>query len=665
MDKANELVARWLKEGKTPGPLAADVAARLSAAVDVARGQGYDMGTERIDERWLEPLTTAAMFFARHESHASVAERIVQYRRFQQTDQCRRVRKWAVKTLTTQFDELTVAEIQRMINWISENDPPVEKKVWKQIADGLQRRWVAAKDPELRNRLAGPLLYILRHQSNDRELLLDFLRLQVQKHRGRNSYTQLFDALLGEPWSQETEDEAFAILAGQSYAAPADDQLRIQVAALYRLTDRMVPAHFNALMKKVEHQEKLDRIELRDIRKENLKTAREDFAERLQNEIPKQPEALRPWLKIERLYLDVQMNRDLDRVEAACWEFLGPEPRKLDADADADADTQRLLDEVLAQRYLITAANLATRKDAKEELIDRLFKYLDRGIAAGKKANEKDDRWKLMKYQMLIALDRPDTLVKTLQEWIRPEDANNFWRLSLDRILAERGEIAKAIELFEKVEAADELGPAEYRTLADWYMILDDRAAYDGARIAAYKFMQEYQLSNWLAAKLRPWHSDKGRLPDEFDENVLLVFAALFEKSGHPQNYLGYLQQFYEVTHEFRLLADLPDAGHRTHGRKSLSVPRPHGVGALGSPQRGHRRVDHGAPGRGPPASENGRRPSGARSAGTAGRTPLGRGDQPAWSARREGAGGHAKGLRTEVESRRAAADGRFPRRTG
>jgi tetratricopeptide (TPR) repeat protein len=99
-------------------------------------------------------------------------------------------------------------------------------------------------------------------------------------------------------------------------------------------------------------------------------------------------------------------------------------------------------------------------------------------------------------------------------------------------------------------------------------MVVDDRASYDRARIAAYKFMQEHQLSNWLAAKLRPWHSDEGRLPDEFDENVLLVFAALFEKSGHPQNYLGYLQQFYEATHEFRLLADLPNAviGH-TAGR--------------------------------------------------------------------------------------------------
>src|ERR1019366_8529068 len=48
------------------------------------------------------------------------------------------------------------------------------------------------------------------------------------------------------------------------------------------------------------------------------------------------------------------------------------------------------------------------------------------------------------------------------------------------------------------------------------------------------------------------------------DKEVLRMFAVLFEKSASPQNYLYQLQQFYQASHDFRLLAGLPDAviGH-------------------------------------------------------------------------------------------------------
>ncbi|MFN0056142.1 MAG: hypothetical protein ACKV0T_28680, partial [Planctomycetales bacterium] len=49
-------------------------------------------------------------------------------------------------------------------------------------------------------------------------------------------------------------------------------------------------------------------------------------------------------------------------------------------------------------------------------------------------------------------------------------------------------------------------------------------------------------------------------LPSELDRQVLLMFAALFEKSSAPENYLWQLQQFYQATHDFRLLAVTADA---------------------------------------------------------------------------------------------------------
>jgi len=639
--EADGLIAQWLEEARVTGPLDAEVGARLDAAVGAALGRGYNLHTDRIEERWLEPLAAAAIFFARHESHAMVAERIMQDDRFQQTDQCRRVRKWAAETLTTQLEKLAPDEIQRLINWIAPNDPAVEAPTWAIIAEGMRQRWLAEKDADARNRLAQPLLYVLRGYRSAEELL-EFLRVQVEKHRCRNSYAQLFDALLGQPWSAAIQDEAFGILEEQSYAAPSEDQLRIQVAALYRLADRMVQARYEALMGAVEHQEELTRTELRDLQSENLRTAREDFAERLQEEMPKQPEALRPWLEIERLYLDVRLNRNLDEVQEACWEFVGPKPPVV----EADADSQRWLEEMLRHRHLVTLANLAVRKDADPQLAERLLEYLDRGI----EADARDVRWKLLKYQLLIALDRPDTLVESLEAWIRPEDADNFWRLSLGRLYAERGRGGRRTRT-GRVPHAGRLvhgrrRPALLRAGTDRGLQIHrgmaaEQLAFGQAEpLAARRRQCAGRFRRGGAAGLRRAVREV-RLSAELPgiPSAVLPGHARIPPAGRPAR-----------------------RGRRPHGREGLSILGRHGVGALGSPQGSHRRCDHRAPGRSPRPGQDGCRPPGARSAGTAGRAPLGRSDQPARAARREGPGGHAAGVQAGLDSRRAAIDGRFPR---
>ena len=177
-----------------------------------------------------------------------------------------------------------------------------------------------------------------------------------------------------------------------------------------------------------------------------------------------------------------------------------------------------------------------------------------------------DTRWKAMQYELLVALDRPKDLAKRLQAWIAADDADNGWRLILGYLEAETGQIPAAIRLFEAVRAADELHGADYRTLADWYMAVNRRDAYDRARIETYKVIEEWQLSNWLYAKLRPWQYNNSQQPPprELDVEVLFAFTALFEKSSQPKNYLYQLQQFYAATRDFRLLAGLGDAvlGH-------------------------------------------------------------------------------------------------------
>jgi len=391
------------------------------------------------------------------------------------------------------------------------------------------------------------------------EEYLAFLRRQVKEgpEKYRRSYRDnLFHALLQQPWTQEYEDEAFGLLETLSEAKEPVERLRVHVENLHRLTDRMVRARYDALMAKVEHQEKLTRIELRDKRAENLKAARTGFADRLKKAGRKHSDAMAAWMLVERLYLDVLLERNLDRVAEECWEIVGAKPKKLSEKATA----LEAFDRIRQGRCFVMLTNLAVRKSAKPELAQRLLGYINDGL----EADPKNDGWRLTKYRLLVALDRPKELEKDLRAWVREDDPSNAWRVSLAYLLAEQGKIKEAIRLLEAVKADDELGPAQFRTLADWYMVVDRREDHERALIAVYKMMDEWRMSNWLSQRLQPWRRSDGRLPSELDKNVLRMFAALFEKSGSPGNHLSYLQQFYQATHDFRLLEVLADGvvGH-------------------------------------------------------------------------------------------------------
>jgi len=409
IDKANTLIAQWLEEGRRADKLGAAPAARLSAAVYLALGQGYNLYTDRIDERWFEPLAETVLFFFRHDSGVRFADQVMNYHRFQQSDQCRRIRKQVAGILAAEIDTLTPDQVQRFVNWIWPNDPVVEASVWQKIADRLQRRWSAQSDPEIKHQLAQTLVKILSGRLTAVEHIA-FLRLQLQQgpEKYRIVYTnQLFNTLLAQPWSAEYEDEAFGLFEKLSDAEELAERLVAHAAALYRLTDRMVKARYDARMAKVEHQEELTRTELREKKLENLQSARRGFADRLQQEMRKRTGAIVAWLNAERIYLDVLAERNLDKVAQECWEFLGPKPPQ----PVAEPTPEDVLEEILRTRYLLTLGNLAARKGAEPALANRLFEYTDAAIAA----NPKAVGWKAFKYQMLVALDRAEQLEANLR----------------------------------------------------------------------------------------------------------------------------------------------------------------------------------------------------------------------------------------------------------
>ncbi len=565
VDRANALIAQWLREGQAPAEPTPAVMARLQAAISLALGQGHNFSTNRIEERWLAPLAEAALFLSRHESRISAAAQVLSAGQFQQTDEGRQVRKALAARLAAEVGSLPPVQISHILQWILPANEDLDPPALKAIAATLHKRWAAETD-SVRNHLLSQSLVQVLNQQNDPAALIAFLHARLQKapasDRAANA-AELFDVLLRQPWSAENEDLAFTLLGQISNAEREGERLAAQVAALHHLADQMIEARRAARMKAVGHPEKLTRTELKKKQDEALKAARTDFADRLGTAGAKERGPLAAWLKMEKLYLDTLLERNLDQVAAECWAVLGVEPKKAPEDAEGQ-EVSLQLEEILRDRCLVTLMHLAVRKGADAALADRLRKYLDRGIAQEDEAGY----WKQLEYQLLIALDRPKDLEKVLQRWVRAGDADNRWRLALGYVLAEQGRVPEAIELLEAIEASDELGAVAYRTLADWYLAANRREQYERASVAAYRTVNEWHLHRMLQARLWPWQQGDGHPPTEVDREVLLLFAALLEKSSAPQQHLDLLRQWYQLTHDFRLLAGLADAvvGHTAGG---------------------------------------------------------------------------------------------------
>jgi predicted Zn-dependent protease len=556
IDKATALMKLWLRQAQVAGELQPATQSRFQAAASLALGQGHNLYTNRIEEDWLKPLADAALSLARQDDKLALADQIIRSWQFQQSEEAPRIHKELLSELKVGIDKLTPERIAQYVQWIT----TANAAAWEPVAEGLRKRWSAEADAGKKHQLGQSLARVLRLQG-DTPALLAFLHKQWQD--GPDAYRanyarELFTALLEQPWSAEYEDEALALLGKLSGAEDTAERLREQVAELYRLTDRMIAARRDATMKAVEHPEKLTRIELRKKQEKTLRQARSGFAARLKTAAEKERGPLAAWLRVERLYLLTQLDEDLPNVAAACWEVLGNEPPP--AAEETEETPARKLEDVLRNRCLLTLMDLAARKGADPALTARLEKYIDRGIAG----EEEGQHYKQMKYWLLIAQNRPQDLEKTLTAWVRAGDADNTWRLSLAYVLAEQGRVPEAIKIVEAIEASDDLGPSAYRTLADWYLAVNRREDYEKASLAAYKTMDEWQIHQRLVARIRPWQQGDLRVPTEVNQDVLLMFAALFEKTSSPQQHMPLLQLFYQATHDFRLLTSLADAalGH-------------------------------------------------------------------------------------------------------
>ena len=310
------LISEWCKQGMQPGKIERHVSAKLWAATNLMIGRTSRYYSNYLDPRWHSLLNELVRFFAGHAEESNLADTIMTQSRFHVTDEGRRLRAEIAQQLLNQMNELDPRKIAQFTAWTVGYPTPLKREDWQKIARDIEAQWERTEQREDKDRVAGALTQILGNKISANELLR-FLRRQVEtaSDERKSSYQlQLFNTLLGQPWTQEIENKALSLFAQIDDAAQPSVRLITHIARLHQLTDTMLQARYNAALRALEHPEKLSRRELQAKQGELMKQARSGLADRYRQELEKHEANIRVWINAERLYLDVLAERNFDDV---------------------------------------------------------------------------------------------------------------------------------------------------------------------------------------------------------------------------------------------------------------------------------------------------------------------------------------------------------------
>jgi predicted Zn-dependent protease len=565
--EADELITRWIRDSFADPPLAEAARARRDAAALTATGDNSYLRGGDTEPRWFELLAEVLLHYVGTDDASNVVWSIYSDYESRQSDSYRAAARQLHMRLKEQADDLPPDRLANLINWLvsySAYEGEIPEDDWKAVAATIRKRWEAAEHPAIRDSLAQSLLQVLGELSEVERLAFRRVQLEKAPDEERPAFARaLFDALLEADWSDATEAGSLALIDQLSAADDAAERLSEQVAALYRWTDRMEQARFEQAVSKIEHPEMLKRTELIERRRALLKEARAAVADRLKAAADMRADGLKPWLHVERLTIEIRLDRDPAKVVEACWELLGPVPAAAKPavdDVPSDEDVAERLSMVLRSRLVTMLLRLATRKGAEPAETARIEKYLDDSLARDPEGELTAIDVRQIRYALLIALDRPQELAEKLTTWSKTAKYPQGWKRALAYLQAELGKLDEAVALLQTLSADDALAAADYRALAGWQQALGRREQHDAALLATYEQLNEYQLRDIVRRHLAPWERSEGPTPGPIDPELFVALKALFAKANDPQDHVYHVRQFYEASRDFRLLAALADA---------------------------------------------------------------------------------------------------------
>lgn len=557
--KANQLIKSWLTSNRKEN-LKPNENNRLGAAIQQALGQGYNLYTQRIEPEYLPLLVETARYFANHPTPNNYPVQILQNYSFNRTDMGRALQQELYQRLQTEQGRMSAERLQQFFAWLKPYSfTPAEGEAgWQKILDNIYARWQQENNEKNRAILASLITSYGRNELKLTYYRKIFALAHTPEEKISATYP-LFYALLAEKWSADIEKELLQLLP---YFEPSlgEDQLSTDrhldalIVAFHNFATWVVEARTTATVAALPNVNLTTRRELNAAKEQALKDARL-AALQLFTSVEKEfkPAALRPWLTIERLYLEVKLKSDPEKIRLNALALVTPLIYN-------SSNTKNILmrDKLLASRGMATLLYLATQKESKPENIDQLLNIMDQAI---KEQNGLLD-WKAVKYQLLVALDRGDALEAALKEWFgaQNEFAKIRWGRSYGYILAERNQIKEAIKVFEQIQKVDELYFADYRTLADWYLVENRPEKVHEAQVSSWQVVNENVIYSALNQELAKYQRRGADIPAELDAEVPIKLTALLRKSQYPQNYIYLLTTYYRETKDFRLLECIPEA---------------------------------------------------------------------------------------------------------
>ncbi len=526
-------------------------AARLAAAMQLVFGQGWQFYAQEIDVAQLPVLSALLERLLDTDSpHLDLIERALGHWQFQQTDACPALRQRIVtRLLAAQTIETTkVVRLTRWLHWAGLG--AVDDATFAVVKQRLRARFDAAKDTTEADAVGSAFLSIAQQKGRTPDVAA-FLRAWLARSPANavpNLAQQLLGELFGEPWSVAVEAEVLALLPRlMQDTDDAATQRRTAGNAVRNAAHHLALMRERDLLGPVEELERLERSARRAKETAVRQQARVALAEALHAAVPAALPVLRPWLQVEALCCDARTTTSPRAVDGAARELL--------ASTKAEAELH-----LVRERCALVIAFLATRKGAPIELADAAVALL-----VGKEAAEETGiDWRAHLVRLLIALDRHDAVVATLQRFVVASEVANPWRVPLAYFLAERGELKPAVELLDAVAKLDELGADEWRVLADWRLALGDDAGFADAQRRRYAVMQDWQISQIVQAACYRLQSRGEGVPGDLEPETLVALRELLRKATDPENHVQHAENLYRATKDFRTLVAFTDAilGH-------------------------------------------------------------------------------------------------------
>ena len=564
---------KWVQAelAKAPPKKEDDVARmRLQAAIEYALGRGWNWSTNIILDEFLPPLEKLASELIARKDRALAP--MILNSNFRRTDGYKRIVAAMRKELLAEgIEKLEPAQLQWYCNYVS------FPKEWKSVTERIKKRWKAAvakgKDARgERDIFAGLVLKQLTSFATEAErIAFQRERLEVALTDERPALARdLLQRLGTQKWTIKLEGECFALLISLQPEHVGDKEgeagARRLIAgnSLRRLVDKLEGQRYRALRGEAADIEKLSRNERRQKERDARKNAREQLAAALTSRAAQGVGGLggkyhtfyRPWADLEVACLTAQLRKVEDAYETAATLFRA-----------ANKSRKYAADEILRERCAIVMAYCAIRREAPKKIAEAVkatFAERIAAIAAEPKPKTGDAPrigaidWKWHMFRLLVCLDERDAIITQLESWIDPKKVERHWRIALAYVLAEKGDLDKAVASLEAAAAKSPLDAREWKALEAWALALGDDAKRERAILSRLKATPEWQLSNSLYSARNRTRRRPSGMPEALDPQVILVERALLEKASWPQNYIWQIRQIYRQTKDHRLLEALP-----------------------------------------------------------------------------------------------------------